>query len=389
RDVGVPLKPGEEYIDEGPAVAIFACRAGTPQELLRAAESIAQEASAYLKGERGFEGRISYSSSDEVRVEFDLEGFDRAMRRYIDGFKFNGFNAAGLFRAIPRSIGPYERFTPEFEEIYRKVARELEDHLRERGWLDEAYFYWFDEPSEEDYPFVIKGMELLKRVAPGVKRLLTEQPEPPLYGHVDIWVPVLNMFDPERAEERQRAGEEVWWYVCCGPRAPYPNNFIDHPAICHRIRFWAAEKYGVQGSLYWSTTYWASFGKPRNPWKDPASYSPTGTFWGNGDGFLLYPPRREIPSEPVIEGPVDSIRWELIREGLEDREYFFILRELLREAEGKAGEDVLREAREALKLPDELVRSLTDFTTDPEEIFKARERVARAIERLKSHLEGS
>ena len=160
---------------------------------------------------------------------------------------------------------------------------------------------------------------------------------------------------------------------------------MDHPAICHRIRFWAAEKYGVQGSLYWSTTYWASRGKPRNPWDDPASYSPSGTFWGNGDGFLLYPPRRgEPPKEPVLEPPVDSIRWELIREGLEDREYFFILRELLKKAEGKMREEALAEAKEALKLPDKLVRSPTDFSMEPEELFEARDRVARAIEKLRS-----
>ncbi|MCD6505185.1 DUF4091 domain-containing protein [Candidatus Poribacteria bacterium] len=385
RSVGRWLEPGEVYEDDGPPVAIFCGPAEDESSLRTLAESVLKETKALLKGELKPEGSISYEHKADMGVKFhNLDAFDEAMRKHLDDFKFNGWNAAGLFRAR-RVILAYKGATPELRRAYEKAYRLLEEHLSENGWLEEAYFYWFDEPREEDYPFVVEGMELLKRLAPGVKRLLTEQPEPPLHGHVDIWVPVLSAFDPERAKERQRHGEEVWWYVCCGPRAPYPNNFVDHPAICHRIRFWAAEKYGVQGSLYWSTTYWASRGKPRNPWDDPASYSPSGTFWGNGDGFLLYPPRRgEPPKEPVLEPPVDSIRWELIREGLEDREYFFILRELLKEAEGKMREEALAEAKEALKLPDKLVRSPTDFSTDPEELFEARDRVARAIEKLRS-----
>ena len=390
RPVGRWLEPGEVYEDDGPPVAIFCGPAEDESSLRTLAESVLKEARALLKGELKPEGSISYEHRGDVGVRFEnLDAFDEAMRRYLDGFKFNGWNAAGLFRA--RSvILAYKGAIPGLRRAYEKAYRLLEEHLRENGWLEEAYFYWFDEPREEDYPFVVEGMELLKRLAPGVKRLLTEQPEPPLHGHVDIWVPVLSMFDPERAKERQRHGEEVWWYVCCGPRAPYPNNFIDHPAICHRIRFWAAEKYGVQGSLYWSTTYWASRGKPRNPWDDPASYSSSGTFWGNGDGFLLYPPRRgEPPKEPVLEPPVDSIRWELIREGLEDREYFWTLRKLIEEAERRGlRNEAMERAREALKLPDKLVRSLTDWERDPRELERARDEVARAIEALKKALEG-
>jgi len=176
--------------------------------------------------------------------------------------------------------------------------------------------------------------------------------------------------------------------------APYPNNFVDHPAICHRIRFWAAEKYGVQGSLYWSTTYWASRGRPRNPWDDPASYSPKGRFWGNGDGFLLYPPRKgEPPKEPILEPPVESIRWELLREALEDREYFWLLRQLVAKARERREEaleralvrrldEAIRRAEEALKWPDKLVRSLTEWERDPAALMRARDEVARAIEGL-------
>ena len=45
-----------------------------------------------------------------------------------------------------------------------------------QDWLDLAYVYWFDEPDEKDYAFVRQGMERLKKYAPRIRRLLTEEP---------------------------------------------------------------------------------------------------------------------------------------------------------------------------------------------------------------------
>ena len=55
-----------------------------------------------------------------------------------------------------------------------------------------------------------------------------------------------------------------------------------------------------------------------------------GGYWGNGDGRFIYPPDVDpnTEHEPVVTGPIDSIRWEMLREGLEDREYFELLARL-------------------------------------------------------------
>ena len=52
------------------------------------------------------------------------------------------------------------------------------------------------------------------------------------------------------------------------------------------------------------------------------------SIWGNGDGRFIYPPEAAAdanPANPVLDGPVDSIRWEMLRDGIEDYEYFVIL----------------------------------------------------------------
>ena len=98
--------------------------------------------------------------------------------------------------------------------------------------------------------------ELLRRATrvPGVKHvfiasglrydLLTEQPEPALIGNVEIWCGLTPEWTPERVRARRDAGEEVWWYICCGPKAPYVTEFIDHPGTELRLWPWQSWQYG-------------------------------------------------------------------------------------------------------------------------------------------------
>ena len=55
--------------------------------------------------------------------------------------------------------------------------------------------------------------------------------------------------------------------------------------------------------------------------------------WGNGDGRFMHPPQDAAnanPAGPVLDGPVDSIRWEMLCDGIEDYEYLTILERLLK-----------------------------------------------------------
>ncbi len=264
----------------------------------------------------------SFYAHAPIRVRFEGEGadkkvivdfseFDAAASTYLDRV---GFNAFGLplegmgwgtfYERHPGEFGGFKAGTPEYERLWGDYVRQVESHLREKGWLEKAYVYWFDEPEPRDYEFVIDGMERIKRHAPGIRRMLTEQPEPPLYGHVDLWCGLTPEWTREKAEERKKAGEEVWWYICTGPRAPYIGLFIEHPGVEMRLWGWQTWQYGIQGILIWETTYWTSPtafpDRLQNPWEDPMSYvtgygTPQGTkqFWGNGDGRFLYPPRRD------------------------------------------------------------------------------------------------
>jgi hypothetical protein len=90
----------------------------------------------------------------------------------------------------------------------------------------------------------------------------------------------------------------------------------------------------------------------------------------NGDGFLLYPGEN---------GPINSIRWELIRDGIEDYDYLTILKDRYLKAQAGAGnESAVRLASKALDLQ-ELIPNLVNFTRDPQALAAKRAEIARAI----------
>lgn len=283
-----------------------------------------------------------------------------------------------------------------------KMLRDYESFLKEKGWWDKAYIYGFDEIAPPKYTELRDMYGWLKEQLPDLPRACTVIPNEDLKGYVDIWVPVTSNYKQKDAEAYTNAGDEVWWYVCCNPHHPYPNFFVDYPAIDPRIIFWMNWKYRVPGFLYYTVNHWmtnrAIGGLPSNHYahEDPQVREavkagkrwpevPWNTFTFsdfNGDGHLIY---------PGPDGkPISSIRLECIRDGIEDYEYFYLLNDLLNRAEessAKVDPALLSKARKLLAVKDEVVKSLTEYTLDPAVLLKARQQVAETIIRLQAQIQ--
>jgi hypothetical protein len=236
----------------------------------------------------------------------------------------------------------------------------------------------------------------LQKYAPGLRRMLTEQPgDNVLAGLVDIWCPVSHNYDHEAAERRRAHGERFWWYVCTGPKAPYCTLFIDHPATELRVWHWQTWQRKIVGTLVWQSNYWTSSAaypdQAQNPYEDPMGYvsgysTPKGVkrFWGNGDGRFIYPPLEAATpgrseGQPIIAGPVSSIRWEMLREGVEDYEMLYLLRELLEANRERLTETQRQRYDSLLEVPASITSDMTTFTTDSTPVYEHRRRVAAAI----------
>ncbi|MGQ9732417.1 MAG: glycoside hydrolase domain-containing protein [Candidatus Zipacnadales bacterium] len=310
-------------------------------------------------------------------VHIDWTEFDRDIEYYLE----HGLNAFNVHWAqVPGGWGKVGDIDEKALQVSAEILRQTQEHLQTRGWLDLAYIYTIDEPSKSAFPDVKSAFDHVHRAAPKLKRLLTLgygasrplRPGNPLYkrldGYVDIWVPHSDCFESEFLSAKRRAGDEIWEYVCISAQKPYANIWgIDFPGTDPRVVFWQCYAAHITGFLYWATNYWE-----KDPWQDPLTYP-----GGNGDGSLLYYGE---------EGPINSLRWETIRDSIEDYDYLMILQGLARQAQdqGKAHE-LQKQAQAALDVTP-VTRSFTNYTTSPHIIEQHRAQVAQIIERLTSKL---
>jgi hypothetical protein len=158
---------------------------------------------------------------------------------------------------------------------------------------------------------------------------------------VDIVCPVAEtMNDTSRAQYdaflARGPTKQLWWYQSCdshgcggcdasnatySDRVGMPSYVIDSDARQNRAMEWLSFIYGISGELYYETVQNLSAGLD---WDSGYAYC---AFGGNGDGSLFYPGK---PSDPRIGGPagsdfpMESLRLQLIREGMEDYEYLVL-----------------------------------------------------------------
>ncbi|MEI6502070.1 MAG: DUF4091 domain-containing protein, partial [Armatimonadota bacterium] len=106
--------------------------------------------------------------------------------------------------------------------------------------------------------------------------------------------------------------------------------------------------------------------------------------WNCGDGRFIYPPRAATgtQAEAILDGPVTSLRWEALRDGIEDYEYFALLKRLLAEKRGTLKLADVAKVEALLQVPPTVSASLTSYTQDPAPLLARRLELARAIETL-------
>lgn len=204
----------------------------------------------------------------------------------------------------------------------------MQSYLSSLGYLNKAYYYLANEPQDQaDYDAVAWYSKQLKAAAPNLKLMVSEEPKPEIYNHanyssgqIDIWLAHLGIhFKPDVALDRlQNHNEETWIYWLYNTYAPRFNPFtIDHPGVEAKFTGWFLWKYRLRGIAYYRFNDWDS-----NPWTNPRDYNQ------NGEYFMLYPPSENNTNISYGSNGhrfAPSIRLELMRDGLEDYEYFYLL----------------------------------------------------------------
>ena len=217
--------------------------------------------------------------------------------RYLDT-RNNEYRTEVLKAGDPKWFAAWKAFFPA-----------LKEHLVEKGWWEIAYLGFDEKPAE-----VMDAMfKLVDEAAPEYRMILSG-------GHaaerenVELVLYLESLTNSRRWKEEiapmaravQERGEMVSFYTACVPH--YPNTFLYSSLKESRMIPWIARKYGLDGYLRFIFNAF-----PDDVWTQPNFK------WHSGDLFWVY---------PGPDGPLDGMRWELMRQGIQDYEAWRIAYEM-------------------------------------------------------------
>lgn len=244
-------------------------------------------------------------------------------------WKVGGFIWWGARRGDPPNFGgDYRRdaaLTPAHRRALIEYAREIERHFEAKGWTrSQLFLYMIDEPKFSEYPnnpsLVRSYGEAIHASGTKIRHLVTIAPHdnPTPIGAVDIWSTWGAGYRPDEMRTRQQQGERAWFYQQHEPFVG--GHCINNDGLGLRSWPWIAWRYGVDGIFLWVGNFWEG-----DPYRNALNWDDT--LLGNG---ILFYPGHLLPTlgYPPLAGPVPSFRMKALRRGLQDYEYFHLLKSL-------------------------------------------------------------
>ncbi len=253
--------------------------------------------------------------------------------------------------------------------------------LKREGWLGQAYTRMPDEFKKmEVAKRVVKYVERLHKWAPGLRVLVTasnglkDEVGEVLKDYIDIWCPI----DYQRKfyQDRVKAGDELW---------PYIHGyawFASDPIKPLRFYFWRLKVYNASGVCLWCIG-------PRGKFM-PVSY---GFVHEDdvvpGDGTLYYPVSDKegvigrVGSAAITDKLFHSTRLSVIRDGIEDREYMWLIDKLRERMKDKiqAHPKIVADLNEYDRTVKRVAKNM--WKVNPEDVDRERIKFAQLIKELR------
>ncbi len=315
---------------------------------------------------------LRYDTHKNKVVLGDTSAFERLVKLYMSwGHRLNRMPVSFLF-----DRGAYlgaKKGTPEYLQRITSAFRVAANYLEKKGWLDDCYVYCADEvvvhkhTGKTDFALLNRVFDAIHAAHPKIRIFATEAPSPLLRG-VDIWCMNMRAFDLDVLKEQHALGREVWWYN--GYADPRPGMRITARGADHRVLFWMNWKYGIDGYLIWTVNRWVN-----NPWEEPDRDRRAIA----GGHYLLY---------PNPDGSVSpSIRLAMMRDGLEDFEYHWLLADRARKLRAAGRTELADECESILRRADAFLLAWDNCPhVQASFIYDSRRLLARQIEKAQAQL---
>lgn len=244
---------------------------------------------------------------------------------------------------------------PEFEALWAPFLRDFHRHMQEKGWAEKTCIAIDERPDR----MVREAMRLVKGNAPAFRIASAVDKPSELTREVYNISPVITHAGTALGDllrERKAAGKITTFYVCMHPLIP--NTYTaSAPAEAEWLGFFAAANH-LDGFLRWAYNSWN-----RNPLQ-----STNFGYWSPGDCYLVYPGNRS------------SIRFERLRDGIEEYEKIQLLR--ARAAESPQAAEAIRTMDEQLAAIFTVERSNGNSHTA--DVLQARNIISDTLRQLNS-----
>jgi hypothetical protein len=231
--------------------------------------------------------------------------------------------------------------TEEYNNFWRPMLVDFTKHLKTKGWFSITTIAMDERPM----PAMQSVIKLLKEVDTNWKIALAgdyhSEIEKDIY---DYCIASRLHFPADTLQVRQQQGKLSTWYTCCAEN--YPNGFTFSPPAEHVWIGWYTAAKNMDGYLRWAYNSWTA-----TPLHDSRF-----TAWPAGDTYQVYP------------GPLSSIRFEKLIEGIQDYEKIRILKD-----------EFAKKDQQKLK---ELESILSGFAIDKLSTIPAEQMVIDAKERV-------
>ena len=249
---------------------------------------------------------------------------------------------------------PGKEFLPQFLPAF-------ENHLREKGWLEKTVFHIADESSNHNVMSWREASEYVHRYAPALRRIDAIETTH-CFDRLEIWVPKLDHLATwyDVYQKAQRQGCELWFYtVGIFQKGSYPNKTVDVPLIESRILHWLNYRFGLKGYLHWGFNRWTD-----DPFEAPGKH--------RGDGWHVYPKKN---------GLMNSLRWEQMRNGIQDYEYLWMLEDKI--AKMKAGLSkrlsIIEPSRRGVEIASQVVKTMSTYSKDPYILYAVKKQIINEL----------